>query len=343
MKKVFAILLILMLLVSALTGCGNNNNTDTNKDTSNNQSESAEQPREVAKVSYHKAAEKFAGGSGTEDDPFQISEAGHLVLLHEMLKKEEAETNFDDTYVKGYYVLTADISLNDTSDFANWSTNAPEYGWEPIGAGAGQNTFSGVLDGNGHKISGMFIDADSGKTQSYYGLFAEMGGIVKNLTVDQSYICVSGGTTTVGTIAGSTNYSNKSVIENCSASSEIKLYSDCEAGGIVGSASSSKVSNCCYSGSITQLDSANSYIGGICASNGSIQGNPNDITDCTFTGILSGKGTSGGIVGTGDNVKNSVNKGSVCGDRAGGIIGTLVALMRVSSTVRVWQAALLVR
>ena len=89
MKKLLAILLVLMLLVSALAGCGNKNNPDINHETTNNQTENTEQPREVAKVSYHKAAENFAGGSGTEDDPFQISEAGHLVLLHEMLKKEE--------------------------------------------------------------------------------------------------------------------------------------------------------------------------------------------------------------------------------------------------------------
>ena len=89
MKKTLAILLSLMLLISALAGCGNNSkNPDTNNDTSNNQTENAEQPREVAKVSYHEAAENFAGGSGTEADPFQISEAGHLVLLHEMLGKE---------------------------------------------------------------------------------------------------------------------------------------------------------------------------------------------------------------------------------------------------------------
>lgn len=322
MKKTLAILLVLMLLVSALTGCGNN--TDTNNDTSNNQTENNEQPREVAKVSYHKAAENFAGGSGTEADPFQISEVGHLVLLHEMLKKEEAETNFDDTYVKGYYILTADIALNDTADFANWNTTAPEYGWEPIGAGLASNSFAGVLDGNGHKISGMFIDADSGEHQAYYGLFAEMGGTVKNLTVEQAYICVSGGIVEVGTIAGSTNYSDKAVIENCTVNSAINLYNYCEAGGIVGSASSSKVTNCSYAGTITQLDSGVSYIGGICASNGSIQGNPNGITGCTFTGTICGKGTSGGIVGSGDNVKDSVNKGSVSGDRAGGIIGILV-------------------
>ena len=320
MKKTLAILCVLMLLVSTFAGCGDNSTPDT----PNQQTEKNEKPREVANTERHTAAERFAGGSGTEADPFQISEAGHLVLLHEMLKKEEAETNFDDTYVKGYYILTADISLNDTSDYANWGTKAPQYGWEPIGAGLSLNAFAGVLDGNGHKITGMFIDADSGKKQAYYGLFAEMGGTVKNLTVEQSYICVSGGVAAVGTVAGSTDYSEHSAIENCDANAQIKIYGACEAGGIVGSASSSKVSGCSYAGSITQMDDAVSYIGGICGTSGSIQGNPNGIEGCSFTGTLSGKGNTGGIVGSGDNVKNCVNRGSVTGANVGGIMGLLM-------------------
>ncbi|MBQ7328912.1 MAG: hypothetical protein IJX01_03295 [Oscillospiraceae bacterium] len=320
MKKTLAILLVLMLLVSALTGCGNNKKPAANStnNSATNPTENTAPSREIAKTEKIAAAEKFAGGSGTEADPFQISEAGHLVLLHEMLKKEEAETKFDDTYVKGHYILTADISLNDTSNFANWSTTAPKYGWEPIGTGVISNTFAGVLDGNGHKISGMFIDADSGNKQAYYGLFTEMGGTVKNLDVEKSYICVSGGVVAVGTIAGSTNYSNKSVIENCQVSSEIKLYNDCQAGGIVGTASSSKVSNCSYAGAITQLDSAFSHIGGVSGYGGAI-------ADCTVAATVTGNGHTGGIVGFGNNVVNCVNKGAVSGDTAGGISGRVYA------------------
>lgn len=322
MKKILAMLLGTLLLAASLTGCGNK--ADVNSDSSNDQSSSGEHIREIAKVSYHEAAESFAGGNGTKEDPFQISEAGHLVLLHEMLEKEEAETNFDETYVKGYFILTDDISLNDTSDFANWSTDSPEYGWEPIGTGVSSNSFAGILDGNGHKISGMFIETDSGDEQSYYGLFAEMGGMVKNLTVEKSYICVFGGTATVGTIAGSLNYSDEAVIENCKVNSEIKLYDYCEAGGIAGNISDGSVSDCSYSGTIIQADSADSFIGGICGTSGSIQGSVNGITNCSFSGTLSCEGTCGGIVGSGDNVAASVNKGNITGERAGGILGTLV-------------------
>ena len=317
MKKTLAILLVLMLLVSALAGCGNNNKTDTNDGTTNNQTENTEKPREVAKVSYHKAAENFAGGSGTEADPFQISEVGHLVLLHEMLKKEEAETNFDDTYVKGYYILTADIALNDTADFANWNTTAPEYGWEPIGAGLALNSFAGVLDGNGHKISGMFMDVDGVQTESakdYYGLFAELKGTVKNLTIENSYMRASGGVTEVGTIAGHTY---EAIIDNCNVDSVIELYSANNVGGVTGNGGT--ISNSSYKGTISQLDDSFVHIGGISGTNKDV------ISTCEFSGTLNGKGHTGGIVGYGANVKDSVNKGAVFGETAGGISGRIYA------------------
>ena len=314
MKKLFSAFLILALLISVLAGCGGSGDAAGN--TTNGQTETTEPPRQTAQTSRYRAAESFAGGTGTEADPFQISEPGHLVLLHEMLKKEEEEVSFDNTYVKGYYILTADISLNDTADFGNWSTKAPEYGWEPIGAGLSLCSFAGVLDGNGHKIVGMFIDADGTQTESHqddYGLFAELDGTVKNLTLEQSYIRASGSTANVGAVAGSTY---EAVIENCSADTVIELYQTNNAGGIVGVGGD--IAGCAFSGSITQLDDGFAQIGGIAGSGGSV-------SDCSFTGTLSGKGHTGGIVGYGGNVKDCVSKGTVSGDTAGGISGRVYA------------------
>lgn len=311
MKKTIAILLVMMLLVAAFAGCSNN---ATTSDPTNTQTENAEPPRQTAQTASHKAAESFAGGTGTAEDPFQISEAGHLVLLNDMLKKEAEEINFDKTYVEGHFVLTADISLNDTSDFENWATKAPEYGWDPVGV-AGVS-FSGVLDGNGHKITGMFIDADSANTgKSYYGLFSELEGTVKNLTVEDSYICVSGnGFIGVGTIAGS---GYDSTIEGCNANTSISLYDAVDAGGIIGGGG--KITNCNFSGTVTQLDDAYSHIGGIA-------GGETTVENCTSSATLNGKGYTGGIIGYGAMVKNSVNTGSVSGDTAGGISGRVYAV-----------------
>lgn len=299
MKKTLSLILTFILVLSAFTACsGDTDETSAPKET-----------RPVAETTPYESAESFAGGSGTESDPFQISEAGHLVLLNKMLEKEEKETGFDDTYVKGHYVLTADISLNDTSDFANWSKTAPKYGWTPIGANVSANSFAGVFDGAGHKITGMFIDAN-GSATDYFGLFARLdNATVKNLSIDQSYLRVSGGGD-CGTIAG---YCFKSSVENCTVNSTIELYNEIDAGGISGN--SGTVSNCSFAGTITQLDDGFSQIGGIVGVGDDI------VSKCTFTGTLTGKGYTGGIVGYGNAVEDSINKGSVTGETAGGIIG----------------------
>ncbi|MGN0761755.1 MAG: hypothetical protein ACI4MK_00130, partial [Aristaeellaceae bacterium] len=80
-------------------------------------------------------AEAFAGGSGTAEDPFRIANAQQLALLAKVTNQEYEWNHWDeeDLYRHGYYVLTADIVLNDTSNFANWESEPPAYVWEPIG------------------------------------------------------------------------------------------------------------------------------------------------------------------------------------------------------------------
>lgn len=312
MKKLISILLAVALMATLLTACGGTQNTETTPKTT-------EASRDVVDTTAYAAAESFAGGTGTAEDPFQISQPGHLVLLHEMLVKEEKEINFDDTYVKGNFILTADISLNDTADFENWATKAPKYGWTPIGLGVSSNSFAGVLDGNGHKITGLFMDMDGANTDydDDYGLFAELNGTVKNLTVEKSFIRVSGNTTNVGTVAGSIF---NGTVENCQADTTIALYGAANAGGLVGKGGSTSDST--FSGTITQLDDGVSQIGGIAGSIGSINQETADcITNCTFTGKLSGNGHTGGIIGFGENARGCTNKGEVSGDTAGGIVG----------------------
>lgn len=65
-------------------------------------------------------ATAFAGGSGTENDPYQIDDGAQLAYL-------ASEVNKGQPYENSYFVLTADI------DLAN-------HDWTPIG-----NSFSDVL------------------------------------------------------------------------------------------------------------------------------------------------------------------------------------------------------
>lgn len=303
MKKIIALFISFAMLITIFAGCKREENTDT-------QAEKQELViREVVDVKYHESSEKFAGGNGTETDPYQISNANELAYLGKVLKNNASE------YSEAHYVLTADISLNDVSDFENWSSDAPEYGWEPISMDMGLDCFAGVFDGNGHKITGIFIDADGNQTETnkdYYGLFAELKGIVKNLTVEQSYMRTSGSLASVGTIAG---YTYDAVVENCHADTIVELYGMDNAGGITGKGGN--ISGCTYSGTITEHNEK-SFV-----NMGGITGAGGNISDCTFTGALSGKGYTGGIVGYGEAVKNCINKGNVSGDIVGGITGRI--------------------
>ena len=94
--------------------------------------------------------DSFSGGSGTLDDPYLIADAGQLALLSSLSNSEDYETRL--SYSKASYLLTADIQLNDVSDFSEWENAAPENVWRAIGE---NGHFDGVFNGNGHTISGI--------------------------------------------------------------------------------------------------------------------------------------------------------------------------------------------
>jgi hypothetical protein len=77
--------------------------------------------------------------------------------------------------------------------------------WQPIGTL--NNPFSGIFDGNGHTISGIYIND---KTQNNLGLFGVTApeAVIKNLGVVDSYIA---GKKHVGAVCGD----NEGVIVNC--------------------------------------------------------------------------------------------------------------------------------
>jgi surface protein len=107
--------------------------------------------------------------------------------------------------------------------------------WQPIGTS--ENAFAGIFDGQGHSISGLFIND---KTQDNVGLFGATtsDAVIKNVAVVDSYI--SGGEN-VGAICGK----SEGKIENCYSLSEVKGTENVN--GIAGKVeSTSTVENCYY-------------------------------------------------------------------------------------------------
>lgn len=306
MKKIIAMILSAAMLCGTLAGCGSGQKSDAGKNT-----EAAGSPsQETAAYDYgdYYEAASFAGGSGTEADPYQISETSQLVLL----ARKMAEG--DEDYTGAHYILTADISLNETDGFENWGTAAPACVWEPMGRTAA--AFEGVLDGQGHAISGIYIHADPDTEKiaahNHYGLFAQVSGTVKNLKIEKSYIAVSGNYGSVGAIAGQSTA--EGTIENCVSNAMIEVGGGLNAGGIVGYGGI--IQDCEFLGTLRQTEDGWCQLGGIAGDGGTIRG-------CTNSGSVSGKGYSGGIVGWADIVEDCVNKGSVSGDTAGGIAGNM--------------------
>ncbi|OGE81945.1 MAG: hypothetical protein A2Y39_04030 [Candidatus Delongbacteria bacterium GWF2_40_14] len=128
----------------------------------------------------------FAGGIGTTDEPFLVSNLTHLDSVRGFLSYN--------------FLQTADI---DASPTTGWNAGA---GWNPIGAVS--PFFTGNYDGAHYDISGLFIN----RAANYQSLFGYMsGGVVSKLHLLNANIT---GSTYVGGIAG--YMTNSAYVSDCS-------------------------------------------------------------------------------------------------------------------------------
>lgn len=300
MKKRAVLILAVGLCISALTGCGDSKNKEVaqkNAETDYEVPEYEYITRDLPEPKYIEAAEAFSGGDGTEQNPYQIASAAELTLLEELIRKEAEESNQED-YAKASYVLTADIVLNDCSDFEQWSQNGPEYSWRPIGGGSLGN-FKGSFDGNGYTISGMYMNLNNESHEKDYGLFDTIWDAkVQNVNLESSYISVSGIGTKVGGIVA--NVAGESLVNDCTSNIVIEVY-DGSAGGVVGGISGGRsgadkveyteedeqrgpfsiVKNCSFGGTIRQKrENSMSSLGGVAA------GNEGNLENCVNYGTI---------------------------------------------------------
>ena len=113
--------------------------------------------------------EYVAPGIRMVNGEYEITSEEGLWSLAEIVNggtKALTASDFSGKTVK----LTCDIDLK----------NEP---WTPIG-GVGLVHFSGVFDGNNHKISNLLVMPASDDDNSYKGLFGAARGIIKNLTLE---------------------------------------------------------------------------------------------------------------------------------------------------------------
>lgn len=252
-------------------------------------------------------------GSGTELDPYQVTNASDLNDVRNDLT--------------AYYIQTANIDL---SGYSNWV---------PIG-GSYSTPFTGSYDGNGFTISNLTIDR-SGETD--LGLFCHIatelpitnikllnvditgdiyvGALSGNASCDLTYCSASGNLHYDEADASNSGYyfggliglyynSKNTIIENCSANVNIDGGEDPDvfaglSGGLIGNVVANghtlSISKCFATGNITCPDfsSEEEYhyswkCGGLIGViyNGSVT-----IENCYATGNIICPNTSGGLIG----------------------------------------------
>jgi len=338
-KKTVSLILAMMLLVTALSGCGGtgssskpeNNATEADAD-AGEKTESAEsvqesaEPVQEATEPAQEASEpagegtkedvQFAGGSGTAEDPWQIATAEQLDRVRDDLK--------------AHYILTEDIDL---SGYENWIpigafqslSDAPEDAEVPHPDYA----FTGTFDGAGHTISNLKVSCEAPMGAGLFGCASgtESGAAsighftLKDVNVSGFYL-VGGavglqfmscsvtdihlvgenhltGMQGIGGIVGT----GFDLISDCSVTADITVSGDdgaC-AGLIAGGTTMSSIKNCeVTGGNITADGNATWGFGALC---GAPWGAP-EITDCKVSGTVitvSGENNRlvGGLVGFG--------------------------------------------
>ncbi len=228
-------------------------------------------------------------GEGTPADPYLIGSASQL---------DDVRNN-----LSAHYRLVNDIDLSG-------------HGlWTPIGLGS---EFVGVIEGDGHSISGLRVNLNA----EGIGLFSAIGasGRAANLSLLSAQVV---GIDSVGALAGISN----GTIENLSFNGEVSALGD-RVGGVVGLAGAPSLIERSHSsgtvsgyglvggmvgenrGSISNSSSSAAVSGAGVGTGGLVGYNNGSVQNCSSAASVEGVESSGGLVG--------LNNGSIIGSEASG-------------------------
>lgn len=294
------------------------------------------------------AAAEFAGGTGTEQDPYQIATA-------EQLAKLSKDVSGGSNYQGKFFKLTESIDLS-------------RHRWVPIGiykwglSGTSINkSFQGFLDGNHKTISGLIVDERTDKySAGFFGNIRNIdGGTVgaKDLTISSANIYANEDGLEqlhAGILAGNAlaNPDKQIVFENISVSGTVvveRTDGHNNVGGMIGYGDRIKATNCKAENiSVTGASNSGGFIG---------LGGGSSFENCKASGTVSGTWGLGGFVGYSystmlDGTEPSVYEkcaadvkiegsdwrlGGFAGYAESGEFDNCVALGDVASTVDGWE------
>lgn len=253
----------------------------------------------VYKISSYENYSDVSAEATAGQKIFSISTESELNKIAEWTSS--SGSNFNDITL----VLENDIALSCNKDNS----------FTPIGI---NSSFKGTFDGNGHKISNLYV-----KRAGRAGLFASIfGASIKNLTVEGTVVGSSSNGADPTGVGGIVGFSSSQIlIENCV--SNVNVSSSCEnTGGICGFVNDvdSVIRNCV---NIGEIKSDSDKTGGI-------SGNPGTVYNCANFGAVSGKSNVAGIAGnTEKDVSLCYNAGVIS---ASGGASSAAAIANVAGT-----------
>ncbi len=241
------------------------------------------------------AVVSFAGGDGTEENPYQVSTPEQLDAVRNDLS--------------AHYIQTTDIDL---SGYENWA---------PIGGDTDETAFLGEYDGNDHTIRNLTMTESKAETNGLFGFCAD-GVVIKNINITNLNFQIASNITRgkmegygikIGGIAG--KIKENGVIENCTVKGEVNITSTVDkgeicVGGICGMGCARDSEN--YSNIEVVMNQSNNEarIGGIVG-----YGNGREIFNCMNYGNIVGEGSyilyAGGILGEHGSVTQCENRGDI--------------------------------
>jgi hypothetical protein len=163
-------------------------------------------------------------GSGTAQDPYQLSSVDHLAWL-----------------VITSSAWSSEFILLNTIDATATSTWYGQQGFRPIGTSGAP--FTGVFHGKGHSIDKLFINRPNSGNIGFFG-------VADNALVDSLHIRDAdiSGNTRVGILVG--QLQNSASLQNCSANGTVDGYE--YIGGLIGYMdTNASAENCFSSGSVS--------------------------------------------------------------------------------------------
>lgn len=242
-----------------------------------------------------KSYAQFAGGAGSQSDPYQIATAAQLDSVRH--------------YLDSSFVLVKDISLN----VAPYNTGT---GWVPIGGA--YIPFTGTFNGRGFTIDSLFISRVEPSNDA--GLFSYANGAtIDSVGLTNVHVKGNGNVGGLAAWVGVTTIRNSYVTGNVTGKDRV--------GGLVGRISYSTVATSYSTANVTGTDGASATGGLVGLNDGS-----STITNSYATGNVTGQAdaqNTGGLVGISDNastIANSYAVGRVSGSQAvGGFLGQYIS------------------